>query len=60
VADQRRLAVAIAASVGLVVVKGIECDNGEREIEGWRAFGREMVVEIDACSGRIVEIEFDD
>lgn len=53
-------AVAIAASVGLVVVKEVECDDGTWEVEGWNAFGIEMEVEIDARTGRIIEVEFDD
>lgn len=53
-------AIAIAASVGLIVIREVECDDGRWEIEGWSVLGREMEVEIDARSGRIVEIEFDD
>ncbi|MCU0984582.1 MAG: PepSY domain-containing protein [Acetobacteraceae bacterium] len=53
-------AVAIAASVGLVVVKEIECDDDAWEVEGWNVVGLEMEVEIDARTGRIIEVEFDD
>jgi uncharacterized membrane protein YkoI len=55
----RAQAIETAASVGLVRVKEVDCDDGEWEVEGWNAAGREMEVEIDARTGRIKEIEYD-
>jgi uncharacterized membrane protein YkoI len=52
-------AVAIAATVGLVRVEEVDCDDGEWEVEGWNAAGREMEVEIDARTGQIIEVEYD-
>jgi hypothetical protein len=50
-------AVDVARSVGLVRVEKVECDDGEWEVEGWDALGREIEVEIDARTGRIKEVE---
>jgi uncharacterized membrane protein YkoI len=55
----RAQAIAIAAAVGLVRVKEVDCDDDEWEVEGWNAAGREMEVEIDARTGRVKEIEYD-
>ena len=52
-------AIAIAQGAGLVRVEEVDCDDGEWEIEGRNAAGREMEVEIDARSGQIREIEYD-
>ncbi len=56
----RAQAIAIARSVGLVRVTEVECDDDEWEVEGRDARGRKMEVEIDARTGRIKEIEYDD
>ncbi|WP_291298342.1 PepSY domain-containing protein [Elioraea sp.] len=53
-------AIAIAATVGLLHVKDVDCDDDEWEVEGWHVDGREMEVEISARTGRILEVEFDD
>lgn len=50
-------AVAIARSVGLVRVTEVECDDGEWEVEGHDASGREIEVEIDSRTGRIKEVD---
>ncbi len=59
-AISRGQAVAIAATVGLVRVKEVDCDDDEWDVEGWNAAGREMEVEIAARTGRITEVEYDD
>jgi uncharacterized membrane protein YkoI len=55
----RAQAIAIAATVGLVRIKEVDCDDDEWEVEGWTAWGREIEVEIDARTGRIKEVEYD-
>ena len=52
-------AIAIARSVGLVRVTEVECDDGEWEVEGYDARGREIEVEIDSRTGRITDVERD-
>jgi uncharacterized membrane protein YkoI len=56
----RSQAVAIAATVGLVRVEEVDCDDAKWEVEGWDAFGRAMEVEVSARTGRILEVEYDD
>lgn len=56
----RAHAIAIAASVGLVRVEEMACDDGEWDIEGRDVWGREMDVEISARTGRVLEIDHDD
>jgi hypothetical protein len=52
-------AIDIAWTVGLIRVEEVECDDGKWEIEGRDARGREMEVEIDPRTGRVLDIEYD-
>jgi hypothetical protein len=52
-------AIEIAREAGLVRVKKVECDDGLWEVEGWTEAGREIEVEIDPRTGRIVKVERD-
>ncbi|MFN6953966.1 MAG: PepSY domain-containing protein [Acetobacteraceae bacterium] len=52
-------AIEIARRAGMVRVTEVECDDGAWEIEGRDARGREMEVEIDPRTGRILDIEYD-
>jgi uncharacterized membrane protein YkoI len=52
-------AIEIARQAGMVRVTEVECDDGTWEIEGRDARGREMEVEIDPRTGRILDIEYD-
>jgi uncharacterized membrane protein YkoI len=52
-------AIEIAQGAGLVRVEEVECDDGLWEVEGWTAAGREIEVEIDPRSGRIVKVDRD-
>lgn len=52
-------AIGIACRAGMVRVTKLECDDGTWEIEGRDARGREMEVEIDPRTGRILDIACD-
>lgn len=52
-------AIQIARGAGMTRVEEVECDDGTWEIEGRDARGREMEVEIDPRTGRILDIEYD-
>lgn len=56
----RAQAIEIARGAGMVRVTEVDCDDDEWEVEGRDARGRGMEVEIDARTGRITEIEYDD
>lgn len=60
VAVSREEAIEIARSVGLATLDEIELDDGDWEIEGYTADGREIDVEIDARTGEIEEVDIDD
>jgi hypothetical protein len=53
-----RHAVAIAESEGLVHLKEIEL-NGEIEVEGWDASGRELEVKLSPRDFRVLEVKYD-
>jgi uncharacterized membrane protein YkoI len=53
-------AVDIARTVGVIRVEEVECDDGTWEIEGRDIRGREMEVEIDPRTGRILDVDTDD
>lgn len=52
-------AIRIARTAGLVRVTEVECDDGTWEVEGRDAAGREIEVEVDPRSGRIIKVERD-
>lgn len=52
-------AIAIAQSYGMVRLKEIELDDGEWEIEGCTADGREIEIDIHARTGDVVELEIE-
>lgn len=52
-------AIRIARTAGLARVKEVECDDGKWEVEGYDAAGREIEVEVDPRSGRILKVERD-
>lgn len=53
-------AVRIAATAGLVRAEKVECDDGKWEVEGRDARGREIEVDVDPRSGRILKVGRDD
>ena len=53
-------AIGIARAAGVARVEKLECDDGLWEVEGRDATGREIEVEIDPRTGRIVKVERDD
>jgi uncharacterized membrane protein YkoI len=55
----RAQAIHIARSLGMVRVQEVECDDDEWEVEGRDPAGREMEVEIDRRTGRVIEVERD-
>ncbi|PWS35993.1 hypothetical protein DFH01_17455 [Falsiroseomonas bella] len=55
----RAQAIQIARSLGMVRVQEVECDDDEWEVEGRDPAGREMEVEIDRRTGRVIEVERD-
>jgi uncharacterized membrane protein YkoI len=52
-------AVRIAKSRGMVRVEEVERDNGKWEVEGKDNNGRELEIEIDARTGKVIKIERD-
>ena len=52
-------AIEIVRQAGMVRVESVECDDGEWEVEGRDARGREMEVEIAPRTGRILDIDYD-
>lgn len=51
-------AIEIARRAGMVRVTAVDCDDGTWDIGGCDARGREMEVEIDPRTGRILDIEY--
>jgi uncharacterized membrane protein YkoI len=52
-------AIEIARQQGLVTVEEVDRDDGKWEVEGKDASGREIEVDIDARSGKVVKVERD-
>lgn len=52
-------AIRIARTAGLVRVTELECDDGKWEVEGRDAAGREIEVEVDPRTGRIIKVDRD-
>ncbi len=52
-------AIEIARGVGVALVKELECDDGRWEVEGRDQRGREIEVEIDPRTGRVLKVERD-
>lgn len=52
-------AIEIAKQQGIVTVDEVDRDNGKWEVEGKDASGREIEVDIDASSGKVIKIERD-
>ena len=52
-------AIRIATDAGVALVREVECDDGEWEVEGRDAYGRKIEVEIHATTGRVINIERD-
>lgn len=52
-------AIEIARGVGVALIKELECDDGRWEVEGRDARGREIEVEIDPRTGRVLKVERD-
>ncbi len=52
-------AIEIAKANGLSRVKELECDDGKWEVEGWNVAGREMEVDVDSRTGRVLDIDYD-
>lgn len=52
-------AIRISRANGLVRVDEAKRDNGKWEVEGRDAEGREIEIDIDARSGRVIKIERD-
>lgn len=53
-------AIRIARGAGVASVEEVECDDGRWEVEGRDARGREIEVDIDARTGRVIKVERDD
>lgn len=52
-------AIEIARGAGVALIKELECDDGRWEVEGRDARGREIEVEIDPRTGRVLKVERD-
>lgn len=52
-------AIEIARGAGVALVKELDCDDGRWEVEGRDADGREIEVEIDPQTGRVLKVERD-
>ncbi len=52
-------AIEIAKQQGVVTVKEVDRDDGEWEVEGRDASGREIEVDIDAKTGKVLKVDRD-
>jgi len=52
-------AIQIAREAGVATVREVECDDGVWEVDGRDAAGREIEVEIDPQSGRVLKVDRD-
>ena len=52
-------AISIARQQGLVSVEDVDRDDGKWEVEGKDANGREIEVEIDMRTGRVINVDRD-
>ena len=48
------------AELGFTSVEEIELDDGKYEIEAVDAQGREVEIELDAITGEVIELEYED
>ena len=55
----RERAIEIAAKQGMAHVLEAELDDGEWEIEGCSADGRELEIDLHSCTGNILKYDID-